>query len=127
MSVKEKALNQALQLLRAIGAQFAVVVDGAKHGELQIIEPSQGARKKRNPVAYQWHTIYGPWLDSAGEGSVFTHKCESAEAAESLRGSVSSQIKRKFGAGMTAISQDGGEHVVEALIVKTAQPNGAAH
>lgn len=120
MSVKEKALNQALILLRAIGAQFAIIVDGQQHGDLQVVKPKRGGgERQRNAPAYRWHDIYNPWLETAKPGSCFVHLCDSHEQAESLRGSISSRVVRKFGHGsvMTTITPVDDKFKVEALVI----------
>lgn len=61
-SIHEKALSNAIKLLNAIGAKYAIVdSDSKKHGDLEVI-----TKKKRAPAKYPYGVIrkhIRPYLD----------------------------------------------------------------
>lgn len=62
-SVHQKALTNAIKLLNAIGAKYAIVdSDLKKHGDLEVI-----TKKKRQPAKYPYGVIrqhVAPYLDN---------------------------------------------------------------
>jgi len=61
-TIHEKALSNAIKLLNAIGAKYAIVdSDLKKHGELEVV-----AKKKRRPAKYEYGVIrkhIAPYLE----------------------------------------------------------------
>jgi hypothetical protein len=61
-NIHEKALSNAIKLLNAIGAKYAIVdSDNKKHGDLNVI-----TKKKRAPAKYEYGVIrkhIRPYLD----------------------------------------------------------------
>ena len=61
-TIHEKALSNAIKLLNAIGAKYAIVdADLKKHGDLEVI-----TKKKRRPARYPYGVIrkhIKPYLD----------------------------------------------------------------
>lgn len=61
-TIHEKALSNAIKLLNAIGAKYAIVdSDSKKHGDLEVI-----TKKKRAPAKYPYGVIrkhIRPYLD----------------------------------------------------------------
>lgn len=127
MSVRLKAIHQAVALLNASGAKFAVEFEGQTFGNAKLSEPEKPHRTKASPQ-YQWADLYRPFLHNCKPGDVFSHTADSYEAAESLRGSISSQLAKRYGNGnylCTVVREkvDGketGRCTVEAMLVQTS-------
>lgn len=127
MSVRLKAIHQAVAFLTASGAKFAVEFEGQTFGNAKLAEPEQPRRTKASPQ-YQWADLYRPFLDNCKPGDVFTHTVNTHDAAESLRGSISSRLAKQFGVGnylCTVVREkvDGketGRATVEAMLVQLA-------
>lgn len=96
MDIKQLALRKALRTLDALGAAYAVVFAGEKHGILEL-----APEKAKNPPAYnnERKFNYIQAVDNMKVGDVLTYNCESHEEAVSLRGSLGSRGARTRGPG----------------------------
>ena len=90
MSVKLKAVEQAVKLLTASGADFCVVFDGQKWGELK---PEKEVVKRRN-----FKEIYEETLSSLKPGEVASFTVE-RENASAFRSAITSYGSAKWGNG----------------------------
>lgn len=120
MSVRLKAIHQAVALLKASGAMFAVEFEGQTFGNAKLAEPEKPRRSKA-PPQFSWAELYLPFLDKCKPGDVFSHTVKTKDEAESLRGSLSSRMAKKFGVGSylcTVTVEGDGEHKVEAMLVQ---------
>lgn len=125
MSIKLKAIHQAVALLNAAGAQYAIKFEEHSFGNAKLAE-AEAPRRARSAPKYKWIDLYRSFLNNCKPGDVFTHTADSHEAAESLRGSISSQLADKYGNGnymctVTREKVDGketGRVTVEAMLVQ---------
>ena len=90
MTVKLKAVEQAVKLLTASGADFCVVFDGQKWGELK---PKKEVRQRRN-----FKEIYEETLSNLKPGEVANFTVE-RENASALRGAITAYGSARWGNG----------------------------
>lgn len=117
MTIKLKAINQALALLAASGAEYAVRYDGKDYGNSKIADPVTEPRV----IKYRWADIYLEWVKTAKPGDVFSHTVPTKEEAISLRGSISSRLCVIHGQGtfITSLDECEGGFKVEALLISS--------
>lgn len=111
------AVNRAVTLLKAAGAQFAILHNDTKYGDLDVVEP----RKPRTSLGFEHNKKhqYQAKIDAAQVGDVLTFQCDSEPEAKSLRGSISSYAQKKYGDGATITEYKIGKGmVVTALVVR---------
>lgn len=131
MNIKLKAIHQAVALLTASGAQFAVEFEGQNFGnaKLQQPEPSKPPRT-RGEVQFRWADLYSDFIHKCKPGDVFTHKVEGRDAAHSLRSSLSSRLAKLYGNGSylcTITPQlDGKTYEVQAMFVERTDAHETA-
>lgn len=129
--IKLKAIHQAVALLNAAGAKFAIQFEEHSFGNAKLADP-EAPRRTRAAPKYKWIDLYRPYLENCKPGDVFAHTVDNHEAAESLRGSLSSQLADKFGNGnyMCSVTREKvngketGRVTVEAMLVQF-NPNTA--
>lgn len=97
MSIQLKAINQAVALLAASGAKFAVEFDGKTFGNAQLAKPEAEKPKRTRVVRFEWASVYMAWLKSAKPGDIFRHDVATRDETNSLRGSLSGQLSHYYG------------------------------
>lgn len=119
--VQQKALGQALNLLRAAGVQFAVLLpDGTKHGDLNIAPPETPRTRTVSHTFRRFGYLEVVRAMQAGESKAFPFPAElngDKVACGGFASAISSAGINAFGAGnfITARMKDGSG--IEALRV----------
>jgi hypothetical protein len=101
ISIFGKIASDVEKRLRAIGAQFAIVMpDGTKYGELEIVPPKKRVQKVKRG---SWLPIYAPVIDGMKVSDVVTFNPLEAGVdladRDSFRASILSYARRKWGNG----------------------------
>lgn len=96
MSVKEKALQDALRTLNALGCAYKVITtDGHEHGDLEVVVPKQRTRTLKYPVG-TYSTYIKPHLEHLSVGDVAVIPVGEFDAAD-LQGAVTSTAHNLWG------------------------------
>lgn len=117
MSVQQVALDRALKLLDAAGAQYAVLdSNGVKHGTLEIAVPKPAKKKIFTHKHGEFRDYFLPYIESMNPGDC-VHVPVGKYELEELRGPLSSWCSTNWGAGsvITSINRKG--NIVEVLRV----------
>jgi hypothetical protein len=115
--VKINTLNKAIQMLNAIGVQYAVIdFDGNHHGELQVEKP----KKRKTTLDQKWGEIsehIKPFIEGIRPGEVRTFTCGKFPP-ETVRSTTSSILIRWFGKSTytTAVKRETNELEVLRII-----------
>lgn len=109
--VKTKAVEQAVKLLKAAGAEFCVRFNGQQFGELVA---DKAPRTRPNYI-----DVYREQLDSLEVGGVAVFVAPH-ETASALRGSITAYASHHFGNGnyVSTITKDGDVSKVEIMRVQ---------
>lgn len=113
MDIKTKAFNQAINTLKALGAQFKVIAaDGQEYGELEVVVPK--ARTRRHDVYASTNHLAKIQAMQIGEVEVLT--APEGEDVKKFRSAVCGAAGRFFGNGnyVTSVNSDG---AVELLCI----------
>lgn len=111
MDTKKVAVNRAVQLLIAAGAQFKIIAGDQEFGDLQVVHPP-----KRKSSGIDFASIYKPVLEDMPTGDVRQVVAPSGMDAGRLRSVICGYVHGKWGAGSCITSVKG--QVVEILRVQ---------
>lgn len=117
MSVQQVALDRALKLLAASGAQYAVIgFDGAKYGGLEVAQPKAKKTKVFTHAHGEFRDYFLPFIGSMRPGDSINVPFGKYQPEE-LRGPLSSWCSTNWGSGntITSVNRKGG--YVEVLRV----------
>jgi hypothetical protein len=126
MQVKQRAIHQAVTLLQASGAQFAVLYEGQTFGNAKLAQPEpEKPLRSRGPVQFRWADVYLSFLDTCKPGDVFTHQVKTADEAASLRASLSSRMAKRYGNGsyLCTSEKELNGFTVQVLFVENLKAN----
>lgn len=102
MSLKIQTTEQALRVLRAVGAKF-IVVDPAgathMHGDLRLAEPEPERKRKQHVPMGTYHKIYHPVVRDMQPGSSGKIIVPEGLDIEGLRGSLTAWCSKNWEAG----------------------------
>ena len=118
MSLKLKTFNQALHILRVLGAKFIVVdADGQTHmhGDLKLAPPEARTRKQLVPMG-TYKDVYHPQVKDLQAGQCAIFKVPDGLDVEHLRGAMSAWCSKHWGNGNYCT--EAVDRVVEVLRVK---------
>lgn len=111
MSTQNIAIERAIQLLNAAGAQFKIIAkDGAEYGALQTKEVP-----KRMRSGFDFKAIYQPEMRHMKPSDVVTISAPSGMPVELLRGAAAAFASTQWGNGAHISSVKGSD--VEILRV----------
>jgi hypothetical protein len=112
MSVKQLALVSAIDRLKAIGAQFAIITaDGKQFGDLKLAKPEP--KKKPRP---NYQAIYRDQISQMKVGDVVTLKAGEGVDADNLRCSAQAYLIQRYGTGASTSTVSG--NTIEILRLK---------
>jgi hypothetical protein len=113
MNVKEAAITRAVAMLAAAGAQFAVLLDDKKWGDLEVAKPKGTPRKRVNSFRSMGYTDHVRVMQV---GDVVSYTLEDEGKAKAFAASLSAMMTHTFGRGSAVTNRDGCK--VEALRVQ---------
>jgi hypothetical protein len=117
MSVNQIALDRALKLLAASGAQYAVIgLDGVKYGTLDVVEPKPAKKKVFTHAHGEFRDYFMPFIGGMKPGDSVKIPPGKYQLEE-LRGPLSSWCSTHWGAGNTITSIDRKANLIEVLRV----------
>jgi hypothetical protein len=97
MNVKTKALEQAIKMLDATGAQYKIIsAEGNHYGELVLAEPAKPKSTKRYGMFTP--TCYTEQINAMKVGEVVVIAPPEGATPEELRSVMSGHASKKFGA-----------------------------
>lgn len=110
MSIKHVTLNNAIRMLSAIGANFAIEFEGEMYGNLQVIKPTKrksGADRK--PLGYYTTPERKALMEKMKVGDVVVITTD-PEETESVRASIQNYASKLYGHGSVTT------HVIEDTV-----------
>lgn len=115
MSLQNAAVDRAINMLTAVGAQFKIITaDGTEYGQLEVVQPK--ARKTKvylRPIG-ELHAYYSPFIIGMKPGEAVQIPFGPYEA-EDVRGPLTAWCCSHWGKGnyMTVVNRD--KRCVEVL------------
>lgn len=120
--VKQVALDRALQLLRAAGVQFGILMpDGSMLGDLQVVKPKKERPAKFRQTGYDYTPIYKHVFDTLNPGDSYMFELPADAPPEITTTRLSSALSGsgsfRWGKGSCIVRQVPGTRKVEFLRV----------
>lgn len=122
MSIQNIAIQRAIALLNASGAEYIIRPkegDDIVRGSLQLYVPPvvpERKRIQRVPMGF-YKAIYDPMVANMQPGDVWSYVCPPEIDIDGLRSAVSSELNKHFGNGNGMTTIDKKTRKVEALRV----------
>lgn len=117
MSLQNAAVERAINMLNAVGAQFKIITaDGQEYGQLTVAQPKQRKTKVYLRPVGELHAYYSPFIVDVKPGEAVQVPFGPYEA-EDVRGPITAWCCSHWGKGnyMTVVNRD--KRCVEVLRV----------
>lgn len=118
MSLQQVALERAINMLKAVGAQYKIIAsDGQEFGELEAVVPKQRKRKVYLRPVGELHAYYSPFIVNVQPGETVQIPFGPYDA-EDVRGPITAWCCSHWGKGnyMTVVNRE--KRCVEVLRAK---------
>jgi hypothetical protein len=120
LEVQTRKLNQALDVLGLIGAQYKVITpDGTEYGELEVkpLRPTETASKLPRYERMETRSVFSPHLAGMKAGQVKVIECGEYDPRVISR-DIASYVANTMGSGVVSCLTLRKEGVVQVLALK---------
>jgi len=101
-SIRQKVVAECVKRLNAIGAEYAIRLDGVKFGNVEIAEK---APSRRGPKVHDWRS-HTESIKRLGVGDTATIRPDNPDDLRALASACSAHANKHFGSGNFMTSMD---------------------